>query len=315
MIQQQILEYIKSQLKLGVSRDDVKSALVGTGWLAQDVEDSIKSAEGVGAAVSPQGPSPVKEIPKDKPIVVSDLVSVSKMEIGFPAEKITDVKTAVKPVEKKIEPPKEQPKKEEPKKDQPKVVSVAASVSGSRFNKTTIILIVLAVLAAGGAGGAGYFYFQNKNLNEKIAGLEVAAQGGNTVLNNKIADLTSKNESLGKDLDAAKKESADILFELSFFAIPPGSTDNSPVAVPEIKGTLKKNKLVYSLLTPRGSELTIKNSSDKNVDAALKGLVGTEITLSGTYLPGSRGLTVQSVNGTSVEAPAPAPTVTSTTIE
>ncbi len=315
MVQQQIIEYIKSQLKLGVSRDDVKNALVGTGWLAQDVEDSIKSAEGVSAVTKPQEPSPVKEAPKDKPIVVSDLVSVSKMEIGFPAEKITDVKTIAKPAEKKIEPPKEQPKKEESKKDQPKIVSVATGVSGNHFNKTTIVLIILAVFVAGGVGGTGFFYFQNRGLNEKIAGLEVAAQGGNTTLNNKIADLTAKNESLGKDLDAAKKESADILFELSFFAVTPGTSSSSPVAIPEIKGKLEKIKLVYYLLTPRGAELMVKNSIDKNVDTALKGLIGSDITLSGTYLPGSRGLTVQSVNGTSVETPVVAPTPASTTIE
>ena len=51
MIQDQLVEYISSQMKLGVSRDAIKSALAGVGWQVADIEDSLKKVE--GAAVQP----------------------------------------------------------------------------------------------------------------------------------------------------------------------------------------------------------------------------------------------------------------------
>ena len=54
MVQDQLVEYISSQLKLGVARDTVKSALVGVGWAQLDVEDTLKKVEGGAAPLSGQ---------------------------------------------------------------------------------------------------------------------------------------------------------------------------------------------------------------------------------------------------------------------
>ena len=58
MVQDQLVEYVSSQIKLGISRDAIKSALVGVGWAPLDVEDTLKKVEGgaVSAPVQPIAP-------------------------------------------------------------------------------------------------------------------------------------------------------------------------------------------------------------------------------------------------------------------
>ena len=51
MVQDQLVEYISSQMKLGIARDAIKSALVGVGWAPLDVEDTLKKVEGGAAPV------------------------------------------------------------------------------------------------------------------------------------------------------------------------------------------------------------------------------------------------------------------------
>jgi hypothetical protein len=57
MVQDQLVEYINSQTKAGVADDAIKAALLGAGWQAADVEDSMTKAKGsgAGAAASPIG--------------------------------------------------------------------------------------------------------------------------------------------------------------------------------------------------------------------------------------------------------------------
>ena len=45
MVQESIVEYINAQMKLGVSRDTIKTTLTGAGWVAADVEDTLKKVE------------------------------------------------------------------------------------------------------------------------------------------------------------------------------------------------------------------------------------------------------------------------------
>lgn len=59
MVQNQLVEYVTAQMKLGVSREAIKSALVGVGWQAADVEDSLKKAE---SDIKPIGSSPVAAV-------------------------------------------------------------------------------------------------------------------------------------------------------------------------------------------------------------------------------------------------------------
>lgn len=42
MVQDQLVDYISSQMKLGVPHESIKAALVGAGWVAADVDDTMK---------------------------------------------------------------------------------------------------------------------------------------------------------------------------------------------------------------------------------------------------------------------------------
>jgi hypothetical protein len=45
MVQNQLVDYISAQMKSGIGRDAIKSALTGVGWQAADIEDSLQKAE------------------------------------------------------------------------------------------------------------------------------------------------------------------------------------------------------------------------------------------------------------------------------
>lgn len=49
MVQESLVEYINAQMKLGVSRDTIKTTLTGAGWAAADVEDTLKKMDGAKA--------------------------------------------------------------------------------------------------------------------------------------------------------------------------------------------------------------------------------------------------------------------------
>jgi uncharacterized protein Smg (DUF494 family) len=50
MVQDSLVEYISSQMKAGISRDAIKASLVGAGWQAADVEDTLKKVEVAGSS-------------------------------------------------------------------------------------------------------------------------------------------------------------------------------------------------------------------------------------------------------------------------
>jgi hypothetical protein len=117
--------------------------------------------------------------------------------------------------------------------------------------------------------------------------------------------------------DGAKEELADLttdnlalLNEVAFLAAPiaGGSAADVPA---NIKGTLSGGgTIAYAVTTPHGLRITVKNYKDLKVDAILKPLVGTEVELGGTHKPLAMDITVTTVNGVSVDQPAPAPTST-----
>ena len=80
MVQDQLVEYVSSQLKLGISRDAVKTALVGVGWAPLDVEDTLKKVEGTTTAAPAQPAAPQKT-----PDVSMGASSISQVRFIFRA--------------------------------------------------------------------------------------------------------------------------------------------------------------------------------------------------------------------------------------
>ncbi len=57
MISQQLLNYIKQQLKQGTSEEQIKNSLAANGWQAQDIEDGFSSVSNTTNQSSPLPPS------------------------------------------------------------------------------------------------------------------------------------------------------------------------------------------------------------------------------------------------------------------
>lgn len=272
MVENQLLDHVKSQLQGGATREVVKTALMGAGWPEADVEDTIKNVE---ASV----------LPKTAPaIVVSDLVANSSLEV-LPVE----VKNAKA---ENAEPPKNFPE-----------AGLPAQAGAKKFNKTSVIKIALGVVALLFAGTAVFLFFQNSGLKEKMAassGVTDAANAKVAALNSQVGDLNKQIADLNSKLATLTGDNQKLIAELSFFVVPAGSP--SEEAAFTLKGKVEVGgKVLYVVTADDGLKVTVKNSKDEKVDAALKPLVGQTAEISGTHAAGSRDATVTAVNGASVQ--------------
>jgi hypothetical protein len=326
MVQDQLVEYVSSQLKLGISRDSVKSALVGVGWAPLDVEDTLKKVEGATAPVvsaqpqvQPRAAEPVAspaaspkfvsfsgpgnivgqaKNPEPQTIRVSDLVSASavsapkivanNVDVGRPVAKSTPFKAAA-------------------------VVSAMPGQAKKGMGRWAGIAVAVVLIVIFG-GGAVYLFLQNKSLtsqleaangqgqvaSQNLVGQMQAINASNTALSDQVASLTAANQAL--------------MLNLSFLALPAGSSSSTATATPlSVDGILSAGlgKNTYIITTPYGIKVSVRNSSAALVASTLQPLLGTTVTASGTYLPGLPIITIESVNGTSV-IPAPVVVATST---
>jgi hypothetical protein len=318
MIQEQLTDYISSQIKLGVSREAVKTVLVDAGWASGDVEDTLKKVEGNApeqmATAKPMTASPAKTEPQV--IRVSDLVSGSGTMAPITATNTTPTTTspaamsstmnatlnavaAAKVADTKVDPAKFGGKitGNTFQATNPKVMptSYSASSTTSGKGKGGMVMGIIAVIIILGLGGAaGYFYSQNAALAAKVATLNAQTSSVNAQLaslNNQVGDSNTGVQAQISSLTAAN---ADLALNLSFFAVPLGTT---PTATPlTISGSLSgASKNLYQITTPRGATVYILNSANAKISAELKPLVGQTVSLTGTYIPGSDQMTVETV--------------------
>ncbi|MDE2020154.1 MAG: FlxA-like family protein [Patescibacteria group bacterium] len=305
MVQDQLVEYISSQLKLGVSRDTVKTALVGVGWAEQDVEDTLKKVEGssAAAAVKPATASTsavsapaggVKAQGASASIKVSDLVSASLTPTG-----ISPSSSAIA---------------SGPAKAAPKTFLDSSSPSAARIGsvpkrmgKSMFVMIGLILVLA---GLSAYLYFENSGLSSQVASATGQSQGNSSEissLNNQVQALNASNTTLTAQISELNAQIEQLQANLSFLVVPAGESVAQPVDV-AVSGMLSGGKPVFVLATPEGVRVTVKNSTDPDVKAALTALVGSSSTvqISGTHIPGSAAVTVSGVNGRPVSQPQPA---------
>jgi hypothetical protein len=301
MANQQLIDYVKSQLALGVGKEAVRGELAQAGWAKEDIDDSMKAEEVVSAAtpasstrqpVSPawqgsQSEGVAQKSAQISPntISVSDLIPGSQLEMAPTAN--------MKMFSGKKE------------KEEKKVQSTNVSHASSHLPKfhASIAVIVLTVVSLAFAGGAAYFYMQGKDLQEKSVVLGTANDTMSTKiasLNAQVSDLTKAGDDLKAQLGTLTSEKDELAKYLVFFVAPAGSSGDLPVTA---KGALSGGgKVLYALTLENGIRLSIVNSKDAKVDGAFKALASTSsVEISGTHTPGFRDVTVTAVNGTSVQ--------------
>jgi hypothetical protein len=326
MVQDQLVEYVSSQLKLGISRDAVKAALTGVGWAPLDVEDTLKKVEGAtvapaqpqvqpkamesatGPATSPKfvsfsSPGNIvgqAKNPEPQTIRVSDLVSAAAVSAPKIAAGGMDAgKSAVKSAPFKTVPPV--------------VTAMPGRAKAGTGRWVTIVIVVVLVLGLGGL--SAYLFLKNSSLTSQLQAQGGQGQAASQNLAAQVQALNVSNTALTDQVASLTAENQELMMNLSLLALPVGSSSSTAGGMPiSVNGTLSAGlgKNTYIITTSYGVKVSIRNSSVAAVAAALQPFLGTMVQVSGTYTPGAPIMSVISINGTSV-IPSPVATSTSAT--
>ena len=277
MVQDQLVEYISAQFKLGVSRDAVKSALTGVGWAPLDIEDTLRKVEG-GAAVPAQSPimsgsmaSPrvvsfsapgtvagQSKNPEPQTIRVSDMVSSVSPSATMPSSM-----AAPKIISGTMDAAKT------PAKNSfissPSATFVATS-SGKKKPMGMILSILAVVLIVLLGGFAGYLFVQNNGLQSQLQSAQSGQQGQGaaqtqlSAAQQQVQTLTASNTTLTAQVASLTAANQDLTTNLSFFTVPansPSLATSSPVSVSGILAAgLGKN--TYMITTTYGVKAYVK---------------------------------------------------------
>jgi hypothetical protein len=298
MVQEQLTDYISSQMKLGVSRDAIKSALVSAGWVAGDVEDTLKKMEGSTATAAPSTASSVSAAtpssPKDggpEMIRVSDLVSSPKSTPTSTTPAVTAAKFGGTIKGNSFEAVSNDTK--------------AASVPMKGGSKGTLITEIVGVILILGLGGlAWYFYSGHAALASQVATLNSQSASVTAQLNTLQSQINASSSADASQIASLMTANADLALNLSFYAVPvgtPTSTALTPLPV-TITGSISGGgKAPYAVTTTYGTKIFIVNSSDATLGPELKASLGQTAQLSGTYVEGSDEMTVSSIATTTAQ--------------
>jgi hypothetical protein len=324
MVQEQLTDYISSQMKLGVSRDAIKSALVSAGWVAGDVEDTLNAAGKSGSASASiattaasaaatsakpmtgatMGSNPQTSSPQM--IKVSDLVSSpfsgstssAKPTAATSAGQTNNAAAAKFGGTIKGNSFEASPSKTVSSSSAASFTATSASSAKTGGKGALIMEIIGVILILALAGLAWYFYSGNAALAAKVTSLNTQSASVTAQMNtlqSEVAASSTADQVQIADLTAAN---TDLALNLSFYAVPlgtPTSTAMTPIPV-TLSGTVSGGgKAPYAVTTPRGSKIFIANSSDATIAPELKASLGQTVQLSGTYIEGSDQMTVSSV--------------------
>jgi hypothetical protein len=339
MIQESIVEYINAQMKLGVSRDTIKTTLTGAGWVAADVEDTLKKVElakmaqpiaaasampsiASSPAAKPMEPSIAampftpavgagSTSPAAQTIRVSDLVSSSTS--SSPVMKPTAMPTSKSPLTGPAS-----------AKNTFQATSYAsAKPHGSRVALITEIVLVVIILVVGGF--AGFLYMQNNSLNSQLGSLNGQSSGVTSQLSTLQAEVAASTTALTAQVSSLTTETQELQTELSFFAAPIGTAPGA-TSTATISGTVSAGKTGYVITATYGAKIYVASSKVAKVIAALTPLMGTVASttsasasstasttptinpatppttaqFTGIYIPGADTITLTEVNGTSL---------------
>jgi len=307
MIQDQLVDYISSQMKLGISRDAIKSALVSAGWVAADVEDTLKKIEGSGgSAAQPAAASNMNTKPaasamsssskgsEPQMIRVSDLVSASPASVAVSSASSSKPMAAV---------------------DKSKISGNTFQAMPMEEKKKPIGMIIAGFLALVFAGLAWYFYSGNAGLATQVGTLTKSSTDLTSQLSALKSQIDASSTQLSAQVATLTKTNAELALELSFFAASGNSTaSGTPASAPAtITGWLTSTTKGYFITTALGSKITIANPTAATLAPQFKSFVGDSVQLVGTYIPGSDEITVTSITNLSPAPATPPPAAASTT--
>lgn len=307
MVQDQLVEYITSQIKAGVRPETIKATLVAAGWQSVDVDDTLKKVQGpavaAGVAAQPMtgaGPKPIATAKAEpQTIRVSDLVSASSSTTSMSA-------SAAKPVDTRAQSAKQ-------------FLTPTSSPGATSYQSTTTtttrssvsrgpitIEIILGVLMVAFGAVAAYFFFANMGLSNQVATLTAQSTGVSTQVTTLQNQLDASTTALIAQAASATAQSQDLALDLSFYAVPTG-VPATPTTTTMLDGTVSGGGTgkLYVITTAYGAKVPVANSKDPKVVSLLQPLVGTNtsVPFGGAYTPGVDSITLTVINGASLIAP------------
>jgi hypothetical protein len=341
MIQDQLVDYINAQMKLGVSRDTIKTTLVGAGWQATDVEDTLKKVEsakmsqpistvvagaaaaGTSAAAAGFSSTPSAVSSGPQMIKVSDLVSASESSATMSVKPAPSTSTPVgassvgsastatsastrdtspkSPLTGPTATAKPSASAVIGKSNTYQATEYPPKTHASRGALITEIVLVIVVLVVGGF--AGFLYVQNNNLSGQIKSLQGQSTGVDSQVAALQAQITASTTAYAAQVSSLGGENQELQTELSFYAAPANSVAGA-TSTATISGTVSGGgKALYILTSTYGAKIYVTNSTNASVVAALTPLIGSanETQFSGTYVPGSDSITLTAINGTALQ--------------
>lgn len=344
---QQLKDYIVEQTKLGVSKDTVKSTLLGAGWKEDDINQAVTEAESGPQEIAPLKPAslvqpiqPAQQVKPAQPAQQTQPVQQTKpaetsqafKPVNAPGQFSTTAKNSpVSFITSDIFQPKSEPvfqpsgaksqTSSNSPEAKPQVISVTQNDKSAAGMSGKILPIFLGVVSVILLGGNVYFFLENGDLRSKFDSLnsgKVSSENQTTSFESQAASLAADKKTLTDEVDSLNKTIVDLNSQISIFAAPAENASATSVSF-DVSGTLGGGgKFLYSLTTSKNIVLFVKNSKDAKVNSALKPLLSTSVQLGGTHEAESNYLTVETVNGQSVSeiakaaAAAQASTSTST---
>ncbi len=321
MVQDQLVDYITSQLKAGVSADAIRTALLGAGWQAADVDDTMKKVQGA----APAGAQTAQRPAQPQVIRVSDLVSSSagQKPVSFAANpsdsKPSAVAVAAGASASSAKTDAVMAKIASGAKPSGTVTAISSSAGmatgTAKKSRAIVTESVLGVLMLAFAAAAIFLYFENQGLASQLSSLNEQSSGVSSQISALQSQFNASTSVLQAQMSSTTADNAELMLELSFYAAIPGMTP-ATTSVSSLSGIVTGGgRYPYAITAQHGAKILVANSKDPRVVALLGPLAAASSTsaqVSGEYIPGSDSMTLVSVNGTMV-VPPPAPAAATST--
>ena len=301
MANQQLVDYIKEQLKGGTSKENVKQVLLGVGWTNADIDEAFKIIE---AESKPEVES--IKVPESNLVNLKGVEQKSGMsetsssfqttpnviKFDTPREEVFKIKLS----QEERGASKIESSVGQSTQSQPQQIKIEVGKHPKKFR--VILYVVVGLFIAGLLVLVAFLYNKNNQLTNQInanlsqrGDLENQAQ---TLLQT-VNELQKQILSLKDENTKLNTEKENLINQLLLFS---PSTSSLDVV---LKGTVVLDKGNYFLKTNQDIWVKIKNSKDEKTKLVLDKFIDKEVKVEGLRTPGLRELTVVKINDKTID--------------
>lgn len=333
MVNQQLLDYIREQLKAGVDRKEIKDVLLNVRWEESDIDEAFqiidnesKKSDGIKSEdsnlinlknISPmptlssfyQTNSQTNNIDSSRQDKnVDNFFAVSKNDFipqknneAFKINLNSGIKEAININEEKSDTKKDfvikSLNQNQINQTQPKQIQIKSFSINKKFK--IIIYLLFGLVIAGLLGLVFFMYQKNNELENKLN--SILSQSGDAENQSKsltqtINDLQRQIMDLKQNNNILNEENNNLKNNLLLFNQSTSSLDV------ELSGLIIQDKGQYLLKTNIDILVVIKNSKDEKVKKVLDSFMNQNVKINGTRSPGLREVTVTEINNQSIDS-------------